>query len=358
MSDSCRNLPLAERHLQKGARFAALGGWNVPADYGSPRTELRFIEEAVALVDFSFMTIVTVTGADRHDYLNRRLSQKILGLRDGDGCRANLLDANGRMQADLEVFGRHHDFLLLAAPFEGPQLASKLEQYVFSEDCGFEDVTGKSPLLGLVGPKWRRVLELMDLTPAPSMPRHWEGDRAHGEHVEILASSLVPGGCLLRGDAAGMAGFLWGVRDAVEAAGGGMAGWSAFNAWRIRHRCPWWGIEMDASTIPLEAGLQEALHHDKGCYPGQETIARITNLGHPARQLVAVESEGDAELILPLDLTDADGKPAGHLASLTPLLPRRAIQGLAMVKWRLREPGTELRAGDRVFRILPEKGAQ
>ncbi|MDK2970379.1 MAG: hypothetical protein PWP23_134 [Candidatus Sumerlaeota bacterium] len=355
MNSELRKLPLSERHIQKGARMGDLFGWRVPLDYGSPRVELRHIEEDVALIDFTFMTLLRVEGADRHDYLNRRLSQKTLGMCEGDGCRAALLDAGGKMEADLEVFARNDDFLLLAPPFEGDALLNRLDQYVFSEDCRFTDITAEAPLFALVGPRWRQVLETLQAEPPLTPPRYWSGARAHGENLELFLSAHIPQGCFIRGDDVGMAGLLWGLRDAIEGVGGALAGWSAFDAWRIMRRRPWWGSDLDHDTIPLEAGLRDALHFDKGCYPGQETIARISNLGHPARQLVAVEYAGATEVPVGTELTTADGRKAGRLTSATTLLPRRATLGLAMVKWPLRQPGTELHAGDCVFKVLPAK---
>src|SRR5690606_36375526 len=74
----------------------------------------------------------------------------------------------------------------------------------------------------------------------------------------------------------------------AQSQGGCACGFMPFDSIRIESGTPWWGIDLDARTIPLDAHLTNALSYTKGCYPGQETIAKITNLGHPARHLVGV----------------------------------------------------------------------
>jgi folate-binding protein YgfZ len=325
---SAVTLPLQETHRRLGARLGALCGCEVALDYGDWRAEYAALAAGAGLVDLSFLAQIRVTGVDRADYLDRRLSQLVRDIAPGEHRAATLMDAVGKMEADLEVHARVEDFLLLAPPHGAGELAALLDRFVFSEDCRFADERGSHVILALVGAQAHAV----------------EGG---------LPSRYVPGGVLFRVPAAeGEVLF-----EHLLARAARPVGWTAFNAWRIRHACPWWGIELDRETIPLEADLDEALHFDKGCYPGQETIARITNLGHPARKLVVLDGALDAPHEAGRELLSPEGKRAGALASAALLPDAGVVRALAMVKWPHRTAGTLLQGPDGdAWRVLGTRG--
>lgn len=121
-------------------------------------------------------------------------------------------------------------------------------------------------------------------------------------------------------------------------------GFLAFDTLRVEAGEPWFGIDTDERTIPLEAGLERAIHFNKGCYPGQETIARITNLGHPARQMLGVRwNSEDPPPAGPIFVGEAE---AGRLTSSTYSPRLAAAIGLAMMKWAHRAPGTSVHTAD------------
>ncbi|MBX3728752.1 MAG: hypothetical protein KF858_06170 [Candidatus Sumerlaeia bacterium] len=325
---SALTLPLQETHRRLGACFGTVGGCEVALDYGDWLAEYAALAAGVGLLDLSILGQVRASGADRADYLNRRLSQLVRDIAPGERRAATLLDAVGKMEADLEVHARAEDFLLLAPPHGADGLAALLDRFVFTEDCRFADERGRHVILALVGAQAGGV----------------EGG---------FASRYVPGGALFRvpveeGEA------LW-MRLLARAAR--PVGWTAFDAWRIRHACPWWGIELDGETIPLEADLDEALHFDKGCYPGQETIARITNLGHPSRKLVVLDGAADAPHAPGRELLAPDGKRAGVLASAALLPDVGVVRALAMVKWPYRMADTVLHGPDgEAWRVRGTRG--
>jgi folate-binding protein YgfZ len=341
MSDEVmeKHLPLEGTHTAAGARMMPLAGWLVPAHYGDPEAEYHAIAAGRAVLDFSFLTKVVVRGNDRLDYLNRRLSQRVIELAPGEALRANQLNGEGRMEADMMVLGWSEGETLLLAPpaVGGPYLAQLGNKFVFTEDCTFTDVTAAWASF-VVGPA-----VLAGLGVAPGAPGRLAPAKVAEVEVTIAPCPFVDGGVLsvLLVRAAAAAAVWAALLDASAV----RAGFMPYDSWRVERGLAWWGIDLNNRSIPLDADLRDAIHPNKGCYPGQETIARITNLGHPARKLMGIIWDGG-------DAPPAgqpvmrDGAEAGTLSSST-YSPRlgRAV-GLAMMKWKDREPGTVVTSAD------------
>lgn len=342
MTGQLKTLPLAKLHESAQAEFGPLFQWSAPLHYQHEAVEFEDLRDRAALMDFSWLTAIRVTGADRADYLNRRLSQKLDDIADGEGRRATLLDATGKMLCDLDVFGDGDTFFLIAPPYRGEGLAEELERYVFSEDVQFEDVSDELVVAGVIGPRAKDLFDAEGVT-LPTEDKRLVVCDLHGlPNMRIARLSFAPWGwiCLAR-DRAAHELMSWLV-EAVGELDGHLAGWNAFNVLRIAEGLPWWGIDMDQNTVPLEADLFDAIHFEKGCYPGQETIAKITNLGHPARKIVRATARPDASLVAGSELKTADGKRAGIITSST--LPPGATQQalLLSVPWVQRNAGTKL----------------
>jgi len=351
MTDRLSTLPLSKLHLAAGADMIVRGEWEIPAHYQHFDVEFEDLEKRAGLVDLSWMTVVRVEGADRGDYLNRRLSQKVDDLVPGESRRATLLDATGKMISDLEVHALADKFLLLAPPIPHFELACELEKYVFSEDVRFVEITDDTALLAVLGPLTEEVLDHLDV----------DSIRAERAAVAIplndipglthLRSGYVPWGAMFfatKSDAHALAGRLV---EGVERVGGHLVGWRALDAFRIARGIAWWGIDLDSDTIPLEADLLDAIHFDKGCYPGQETIAKISNLGHPSRKFVRVRLDDSPSALPGVTLLTDEGKKAGKLTSFA-RVPGGEVLGIAAVKWAHREGGTFLVDGTDVRAIV------
>ena len=339
-----RELPLWPDHAAAGARPMPVCGWTLPAHYGDPEAEYRAATESVAILDASFLTTVIGEGKDALDYLNRRLSQRVIQFQPGDGARASQLNAEGRMEADLEVFQLEPQRSLLLAPpaVSGAYLSSLCEKYVFSEDARFPDLTGEWALFALFGPKVPDVLTTFggdsDIPAGKIVPL--------ADGIQAFRSEFLPGAVALLVPADQGREALARLTSLATGLGGRRLGFMAFDTIRVESGTPWWGIDLTAKSIPLDADLFSAIHTNKGCYPGQETIAKILNLGHPARKMMGVHFEGDDAPPTGTPLMDG-GREVGTLTSSTwsPRLNRPI--GLAMMKWSHREPGTrvEISAG-------------
>ncbi len=334
-----RRLALDARHAAHGAQNMGVCGWKVPAHFGDPEAEYKALCEGVGLLDAGFLAVVRATGADHVDYLNRRLSQRVIESEPGTVLRANQLSGEGRMEADLEVLRIAETESLLIAPpaIPGDMLQALADKYVFTEEATFTDESRTWGCLALVGPRRAAVLE------AAGLPDPGEGGLRQKHDAVVFASSFFPETTLVLVPREQLESEHGRLKGEVQQLGGSLVGFLAFDTRRVEAGIPWWGIDLGPSSIPLEADLMNAIHTNKGCYPGQETIAKILNLGHPARKLVGIV--WDTEDPLPggtaLFLGDRE---VGRLTSST-YSPRtgKAI-GLAMVRWAQREPGIRLKA--------------
>lgn len=349
-------LPLSALHQRENAPFMGLNGWMIPAHYGDPEGEYKAATESAGLFDASLFTVVRASGADHEEYLNRRTSQRVIEMAGGDGLRANFLSGEGRMDADLEVFRLPSgDSLLFAPPaVTGEYLQTLADKYVFTEDAAFADETAQWAAFALIGPKSGQVLEAMGIAPPAGKARLAPAEVAGGEGWVIRSEFLFNSHVLLVPVEAAENGWKR-LLEAVREEGGLPVGFLPFDTLRVESGVAWWGIDLNDRSIPLEADLMSAIHTNKGCYPGQETIAKILNLGHPARKLAGVVWESEDPPAAGVTLL-SEGKEAGRLTSST-FSPRlgKAI-GLAMVKWPHRNEGTALQTEEGlpgVVRALP-----
>ncbi|CAN5430527.1 glycine cleavage T C-terminal barrel domain-containing protein [soil metagenome] len=335
-----RPLPLAETHGAASARMMTLAGWSVPAYFADPEKEYFAAAENVALLDVSFLTIVSARGKDIPDYLNRRLSQRVIEMKPGEGLRANQLNADGRMEADLEIFRADDDLHLLIAPpaITGEYLQALCDKFVFSEDAQFGDETGKWAAFALLGPK---AGEVVSGAVAVSSTERIQKVAIGGAEGYLITSAFFAGAHVVIVPVANAQAVYAQLEVAVRAVGGLPIGFVPFDTIRVENGIAWYGIDLTEKSIPLEADLNSAIHTNKGCYPGQETIAKILNLGHPARKLVGVVWEtGDPPATQ--TVLEIDSKEIGRITSSTYSPGLKAAIGLAMVRWQHRAPGTKI----------------
>lgn len=322
------------------AAWMPVCGWKVPAHFGDPEAEYRAARSAVAFLDATFLTVVSASGRDHLEYLNRRLSQRVIELPVGARVRANQLNGEGRMEADLELLRTTEEETLLLAPpgVAGDYLQFVCDKYVFSEQATFVDATEAWAALALVGPKASQALASLGIAVPADAPQSVAACTVEGVAGWLLRSDFLPGAIVVlvpRGEAGKVGAAL------LAAAGGISLGFLAFDTLRVEAFTPWWGIDLDNRSIPLEADLSAAIHTNKGCYPGQETIAKIMNLGHPARKLVRLEFEGGDPPASGTALL-VEGREIGRVTSGTYSPQSSRAVALAMVRWPQREPGTVL----------------
>ncbi|WP_307114598.1 CAF17-like 4Fe-4S cluster assembly/insertion protein YgfZ [Sinomonas atrocyanea] len=269
----------------------------VAAHYGDPVREQRELAAGRAAVDLSYRGIVTVAGPDRLSWLTTLSSQQLSGLRPGQSSELLLLSVQGRIEFDARVVDDGERAWLLVEAGEAQGLAAWLESMKFMLRVEVEDVSARWGVLGAT----RRLEQLAAFAPGGrglTWEDPWPHVAAGGFSYTAVDEAHHPG--LERPwfehvvERARLA-------EAVAALGSdgvGLAGAMASEALRIAAWRPRWGLETDERTIPHELDLlRTAVHLAKGCYKGQETVARVHNLGHPPRRLTLLQLDGSAHTL-------------------------------------------------------------
>jgi folate-binding protein YgfZ len=325
-------------------------GGAVAAHYGDPLREQRLLAEGAGLVDRSDRDVLAVPGADRLSWLHSLTSQHLDRLADGTGTEALVLSPHGHVEHHLVLADLGGTTWADVEPGTGAALHTFLDRMRFLLRVEPALVTDAWAVLSLVGPKIGEVLAAAGL-PAPEAPYEVRALPAGfvrrmpaiGDGSATVVDLLVP-----RAE-------LGTVADRLLAAGAGPAGSQAYEALRVEARRPRLGVDSDHRTIPNEmTWLTTAVHLDKGCYRGQETVARVHNLGRPPRRLVLLHLDGVSEVLAePGTPVLAGTREVGRVGSVVRHYELGVI-ALALVK-RSVGPDTALTVGGSTAAVDPDE---
>jgi len=259
----------------------------VVAAYAEVELEYAAVRGGVALLDCPQRGTLVVRGADRVDFVNRLVTQEVRKLADGGVARAFLTNRKGRIDADL-VIARLPELLVIdTLAHDVAALRDALEKMHFGEDIAFEARSETHARIALHGPKAEGALKALGIGGAGDAWSAPLGDA----RVEVW-----------RVDELGAAGFelsvprthvasLW---RSLVTFGARPAGWFATNTARLEAGTPFFRIDFGPTNLPHESGVLESrVSFTKGCYPGQEVVARMQNLGKPKQRLVGLRIEAD-----------------------------------------------------------------
>jgi folate-binding protein YgfZ len=282
-----RPLPLHAFHASRGAAFGERGGAEVVRSYGDPASEWAHLSR-VAVSDRSLRGFLACVGPDARSYLHGMVTNEVKALRPGQGTYAAVITARGKMLGDARLLVVEDDQVLMdLEPGARDATLAHLAQYLVSEDCEVSDATGSCAILGAYGPAAGELVARVTGEPVPELPLHGSVRRVLGGITGLVVASApegVSGFELLVAPEAAEA-VLSAMAAVAAELGGGLAGEDALEAARIERGVPRFGADMDESTIPLEANLERAISYTKGCYIGQEVIAKATYRGHVRRRL-------------------------------------------------------------------------
>jgi tRNA-modifying protein YgfZ len=286
-------------------------------------TDYERLKEAVGLVDRSARGKLRLTGAEAADYLQGQVTNDVEALTPGSGCYAALLNHKGKMLTDMRVL-RGEDFIWIDTEPEGlAALVRNAGMFSIGRDVQHEDATAEYAILSLIGPAAREPLD------AP--PPHDEHAFTNGEHGLYVATDLGVDVICPQADAAAVREAL-GVEEVSE---------EAAECLRIESGRPRFSIDVGTDTIPQEAGLNErAVSFTKGCYVGQETVARLHYKGKPNRHLRGLRSAEPVEHGDEIRLGDRVVGEVGSAAESPALGPI----ALAVIR-REAEPGSQVHVG-------------
>jgi folate-binding protein YgfZ len=301
----------------------------------APTVELdaqyRQLREECGLFDRSARGKLLIEGPDAAEYLQGQLTNEIEALAPGEGCYAALLDRKGHMQADMRVLRlAPGDIWIDTEPQVIEVVRRHLETYKIGRQVEVADSGESRAILSLIGPA------AVSIAAAPSPPLHG------------TAAAVVCGvECLVVGGADGIdliapAGEAGRLRDGLVAAGAAEVDADAVEIVRIESGRPRFGAEMTTATMPAEAGIVDAaVSFTKGCYIGQEPVARLHHRGKPNRHLRGLRLDGPAA---PGDTLLLGDREVGSVGSFC-VSPAHGPIGLAIVR-REAEPGAELAVGE------------
>ena len=272
----------------------------VPAHYGDPLREQRVLESSAGVIDRSDRGVLVVPGEDRLSWLHTICSQHVADLADGESTEALVLSPHGHVEQHWQVTELAGTVWLDVEPGTAGDVLAYLEKMRFLKRVDPADVSADWAVLTVSGPSTDEVLRAASLPEAGALPG--------GGFVRRTASGadlMVPRTTVSA------------VLNTLRAAGAASVGMLAFEALRVAARRPRLGFETDHRTIPHEVGwIGVAVHLDKGCYRGQETVARVQNLGRPPRRLVLVHLSGESDVLPPPGTpVELDGRAVGFLGT-------------------------------------------
>jgi folate-binding protein YgfZ len=332
-------LPLHDAHERLGARLAEADGLLAPRDYGDPAAEHEAARERAGLIDRSERGKIEVTGKDRATFLHGLVSNDVKGLTAGQGNETALLDVHGKVTALLVLHCLADRIVLETDRQLTETLSTGIDRYLFSERAELEDVTAGSGILTVAGPAARKAVEQAIGAAVPDLARWHHVVLPFGETELRVVRTEDTGeeGYDLWTPTAGL-GRLW---DRLREAGAEPIGRDAWDVLRLEAGGVRYGVDVDAGTLLLETPLDQAYSLNKGCYLGQEVIARITYRGHVNRKIVGFRFD-DARVPEPGARVMVGGRDVGRITSAARSPALRVALGLGFLRREHLEPGTRV----------------
>ena len=307
--------------------------------------ELSALENGAGWLPVTGESLVRVSGKDHRGTLQRVVTQDILRLGQGEGALALLLAPKGQFRAIMAVFADGELSYLLAPPGRGGELTQGLATYLLLSRCKAEPVAAEG-VIAVLGPRWRESVSaaggaaLRENGGLATPGVLWFGRTMRG----------VPGAVAVAQDSRSLAAL----RGALEKTGTQPVSEEVVELARMRVGWPAWGAELTETVLPPEVGIEEeSVSYSKGCYVGQETLARMRTYGHPTRGLaglrqLAGSSEGPR---LPLPLVVVGEEKARASLTSWGWHPARGGVGLGLVRRDLMQPGVRLAGDGREFEV-------
>ena len=279
--------PLLTLHQTAGARLTEEAGWAIPAAFGSAISEHLACRENAVMIDLSHRGNLRFSGPDAEEFLHRMLSNRVKELKPGEGVYNTLLTRQGKFISDLYMYKHETFFAANVAPGVADIFADELDKFIIMDQVEVANETETSFYIGLFGPEAREIIA-----------RARMGDLSLVEHGHARCRNMVIARELWTGEDGYL---LTGPREEAESvwrlllsAGANRAGVEALESLTLEAGVPLFGKDMTSAVNPMQAGLEKkAIDFEKGCYIGQEVIAKIKYLGQVNRGLVGLRIDGE-----------------------------------------------------------------
>ena len=274
-----------------------MAGWEIPLSYGNPIAEHLAVRKTAGLIDQSHRGKLRLTGRDSASFLNGMVTNDISNLAPGAGLYAAITSDKAKMLSDARIYSLADAIWLDLEPGLAGKIYHHLDKYVIAADVTIEDLSLQIAIFSVYGPASLPILQRFRSGFLPSTREYgltafdWEGQAVFAARNEITGEEgydlFIP---------MDLAATVW---SRLLEAGAPLSlvpvGLTALESLRIEAGIPRYGIDMDESNFPMEAGLEKtAISYTKGCYIGQETIARADARGQMNRHLAGVALSGDS----------------------------------------------------------------
>jgi folate-binding protein YgfZ len=362
-------LPLDETHARLGAEMVERDGWSVPASYGDVLFEYAAVREGGAgLIDLSSRGRILVSGTEAVQFLNGLITNDMKTLAENSWMLAAFPNVQGRLIASVRVVrltdegtgkttpaGRPSHgpgenacptFLIDTEAATHQSVLKTIERFTLAGDFRVKDVTSDMALLSVQGRKATDIVNSVlgesaaGLSQGAATQIKWQGS----DVTVIRGTNTIADGLDLI-VSADQAGSLW---DVLHSRGARPVGYDALEILRIEAGSPRYGVDMDETNVVTEAALDAAVSYTKGCYVGQEIIARIKYRGHVAKKLSGVLFNQPVNVERGTTIKSIDDKEIGRTTSITlsPYLGRTIALGYLKYDYLARDTSIRVISGD------------
>ncbi len=324
-------------------------GANSVSRFSNSTDELASLLTSVGVYDLGWRRLIRCTGEDRVRWINGMVTNFVSNLDENAGCYAFVLNAQGRIQGDLDIYRRADSLCLETDAAQVDALTAFLDRYIIMDDVILE-AQPQWTALGIAGPRAAASMAEVGL-PVSSSPLHLSDATWQGHSVVVTAahSPLVPRYEIWIEPESVLA--MW---NALQQSGALPCGIESLESLRILEGTPAYSVDISSKDLPQETNQMRALHFNKGCYLGQEIVERIHSRGNVHRTIAGfMLADGRPTPGTPLL---ADGNPVGAITSvariLVPGIGERVV-ALGNIRREALDRKAELKAGETVAHLLP-----
>lgn len=346
-----RKSPLDETHTRLGAVMTEVGEWRLPSSYGDTAAEYAAVREGGAgLIDLSSRGRIEVSGFEAVQFLNGLITNDVKALETGAWMRAAFPNVQGRLIGEARILRlADNRFLFDTEAATHGRVLKTLERFTLAGDFHVTDLTKEMALVCVQGARAAEIIKAA-LGEMAAAAAHVERGRIHTAqwnnqslHVIRATHTAEDGFDLFVNTSIAIS--LW---DALSAQGALPVGFDALDILRIEAGVPHYGVDMDETNVVLEAVADEAVSFTKGCYIGQEIIARIHWRGHVAKKLTGLSFDEQGETKRDDKIRTMDGKEIGRITSVTfsPRLNRLVALGYVKYDYLAPETMVRVRSGE------------
>tara|TARA_A100001037_G_scaffold306844_2_gene356946 strand:+ start:7978 stop:9045 length:1068 start_codon:yes stop_codon:yes gene_type:complete len=280
-----KNKKLSSLHKESGATLENKFDWDIPCQYSNPTEEHLKCRQDAILIDLSHYGKIEFRGNDASTFLQGMISNDVLNLEDGEGKYGTFLTRQGKIISDLYLYKNKEHFRLLLPPGENLNFIASIEKFIIMEEVEIHDHSESLSMFGVFGPKVEDFLQ--DFSPLPKEPHQ---HTTHGNTQIIKELWTGEKGYLLitNNDEAI---DLW---KNLSSKGIQPSGLNAFESLTLESGLPLFGTELGPDINPMQAFIEnEAIDFEKGCYIGQEVIAKIKYIGQVNKGLIGIQILGE-----------------------------------------------------------------